>query len=493
MAAILPSLQLHQNQYLKCPLTEKYGPIFTVWMGPKPLVVLCGYEVVKDALVDHAEEFGGRPDVPFDERVTKAQGIVSKNETKWRELHQFALSTLRKFGMGKMAMSTRLQEEALCLVEEMATRRGPLWSSLFQRKPKEKWLLRLLSELGWTLIWKAIQFVLLKGCSMKRKGNRAEQCCFPQCFLAWDNYQISIWQPFDPKGICMNAASNVICSVIFGNQFDDGDPTFQKQLYTIESDMGYFHSFLGLSHQQTLDPQNPHDFIDCFLIKPENVGQPKASLYNILNASEFWERIFSFIFYFYRKSTKQAPEMEDRVRMPFTNAGSQEILRYEKLSPENFPRAATLAKIREHNIPQGTAIRALLISTHLDPLYWETPEQFNPNHSLDEKGQFRRREAKIAFSLGEWIGPNVPLLCSAPTSECKFIVLSWVIEVSSDGSTLFSFSLLSKRACSGEALPRVELSLFLSTLLQTFTFQLVGDTRKEMDVMSLYEDYRCKN
>ncbi|KAM6474004.1 cytochrome P450 2C11-like [Liasis olivaceus] len=157
--------QFIRISYFCLQLTEKYGTVFTVWMGPKPLVVLCGYEVVKDALVDHAEEFGGHPDVPFDERVTKGQasppwftsffvGILSKNEAKWRELRRFTLSTLRNFGMGKTAMSRRVQEEPVCLAEEMATRRGPLWSSLFQRKPKEKWLLRLLSELGWTLIWK---------------------------------------------------------------------------------------------------------------------------------------------------------------------------------------------------------------------------------------------------------------------------------------------------------------------------------------------------
>lgn len=32
-------------------LSSTYGPIFTVWLGLKPVVVLCGYEAVKDALV----------------------------------------------------------------------------------------------------------------------------------------------------------------------------------------------------------------------------------------------------------------------------------------------------------------------------------------------------------------------------------------------------------------------------------------------------------
>ncbi|NXJ05913.1 CP2AD protein, partial [Odontophorus gujanensis] len=33
-------------------LSEKYGPVFSVQLGPTPVVVLCGYEVVKEALID---------------------------------------------------------------------------------------------------------------------------------------------------------------------------------------------------------------------------------------------------------------------------------------------------------------------------------------------------------------------------------------------------------------------------------------------------------
>ncbi|KAJ6655037.1 hypothetical protein lerEdw1_006090 [Lerista edwardsae] len=105
-------------------LAEKYGPIFTVWLGPKPSIVLCGYEVMKDALLGHAEEFGGRPKIPFQIPGTNGQGFGNSNEKKWREMRRFTLSTLRDFGMGKRRMSDRVQEEALCLVEEIAATRG---------------------------------------------------------------------------------------------------------------------------------------------------------------------------------------------------------------------------------------------------------------------------------------------------------------------------------------------------------------------------------
>lgn len=41
-------------------LQDRYGPVFSLHLGPKPVVVLCGYEAIKEALVDNAETFGGR-------------------------------------------------------------------------------------------------------------------------------------------------------------------------------------------------------------------------------------------------------------------------------------------------------------------------------------------------------------------------------------------------------------------------------------------------
>uniref|UniRef100_A0A8C6YFS5 Uncharacterized protein n=1 Tax=Naja naja TaxID=35670 RepID=A0A8C6YFS5_NAJNA len=96
---------------------EKYGPIFTIWIGSKPLVVLCGYEMVKEALIDHAEEFSGLVTFPL-------EWGANGDFRNWKERRQFMLSTLRNFGMGKKQMSERVQEEAVCLVEEVGSMQG---------------------------------------------------------------------------------------------------------------------------------------------------------------------------------------------------------------------------------------------------------------------------------------------------------------------------------------------------------------------------------
>lgn len=59
-------------------------------------------------------------------------GLSSRSVKRWKELRRFTLSTLRDFGMGKKAMSARVQEEVLCLVEAMATAKGLPKLSLLQ-------------------------------------------------------------------------------------------------------------------------------------------------------------------------------------------------------------------------------------------------------------------------------------------------------------------------------------------------------------------------
>uniref|UniRef100_A0A7M4EL06 Cytochrome P450 2C5-like n=1 Tax=Crocodylus porosus TaxID=8502 RepID=A0A7M4EL06_CROPO len=404
-------------------LVEKYGPIFTVWLGSKPAVVLCGYEVTKDALVGHAEEFGGR--LPPSQVVPPS---YSGGRGCPRKLRKFTLTTLREFGMGKRTMSERIQKEAHFLVEAMADMKGHL-----------------------------------------------------------------------------NHISNVICSVLFGSRFNYKDKDFLELLDTVTNYINYFNSpiarlystFPGILsylpgvhnrvlteceklknfiqekvefHKRTLDPASPRDCIDCFLIQSK---KEKSTAWNIYTDKNLIGLVFSlfgagtvstsssllFCLLVLVKyphiqakihqeideafSANHVPSMEDRVKLPYTNAVIHEVQRYQPVHNENFPREVTRDTVFwGYTIPKGTPAIPMLDSVHTDPVQWETPKQFNLGHFLDENGHFRKREAFIPFSAG-------------------------------------------KRACPGEGLAQMELFLFLTILLQNFIFKAATED-KDMDVVSLW-------
>ncbi|KAG3264454.1 cytochrome P450 2C9-like, transcript variant X2 [Ictidomys tridecemlineatus] len=104
--------------------SKVYGPVFTLYLGMKPTVVLHGYEAVKEALVDNGEEFAGRDSIPIFERCNKGLGIAFNNGKTWKEIRQFSLMSLRYLGMGKRSIEDRIQEEARCLVEELKKNNG---------------------------------------------------------------------------------------------------------------------------------------------------------------------------------------------------------------------------------------------------------------------------------------------------------------------------------------------------------------------------------
>ncbi|XP_035011303.1 cytochrome P450 2A13-like [Hippoglossus stenolepis] len=105
--------QLDKNAPFKSCLkfSETYGPVMTLHLGWQRTVVLVGYDAVKEALVDQADDFMGRGPLPFLIKATRGYGLGISNGERWRQLVRFTLSTLRDFGMGRKGMEEWMQEE----------------------------------------------------------------------------------------------------------------------------------------------------------------------------------------------------------------------------------------------------------------------------------------------------------------------------------------------------------------------------------------------
>uniref|UniRef100_A0A668A117 Cytochrome P450 2K1-like n=1 Tax=Myripristis murdjan TaxID=586833 RepID=A0A668A117_9TELE len=120
----LLQMDLKRPYITLCELSKKYGSVFTVYLGPNKVVVLAGYKTVKQALVNHAEEFGDRHISPIFYDITHGHGILFANGESWKEMRRFALTNLRDFGMGKRSAEVKITEECHHLIQEFTNHDG---------------------------------------------------------------------------------------------------------------------------------------------------------------------------------------------------------------------------------------------------------------------------------------------------------------------------------------------------------------------------------
>ncbi|KAM4661938.1 cytochrome P450 2A13-like [Discoglossus pictus] len=417
--ALQGSSELYKSYH---KFSKQYGPVFTVWLGNLPVVALCGYEVVKDAFVNHALQFGDRGPMKILEILSKGYGIATTNGERWQLMRFFTVTTLRNFGMGKRSMEERIQEEARHLTEAVAGKGGQLFNPHI-------------------LIGRSVNNVI----NLVVFGRR------------W-NYEdariLKLFSTINNLLIFIRCNYGMAYSVL---------PAIMKYLpgphQKVFQDCEELESFIQdqvISHESTLDPDYPRDYIDCFLIKAKKENGNPESHYCQKNLVRAVFELFiagtdtvsttiqfaMLVMINYPQIQEQVQKeidtvvgpyrltgVADKVKMPYTNAVVHEIQRIANVTPMALPHKVTEdTSFRGFIIPKGITILPIIGSVLSDPEHWETPDEFNPGHFLDQNGDFKLPNAFMPFSAG-------------------------------------------KRKCPGESLARMELFLFLTALLQKFKFQ----------------------
>ncbi|KAJ7304449.1 hypothetical protein JRQ81_012010 [Phrynocephalus forsythii] len=365
-------LQLDRQDMMKslAKLSDVYGPVFTVSLGLRRIVVLCGYEAIKEALVDRAEEFSGRGQLPAFSKDFNEHGVVFANGPRWKQLRRFTLSTLRNFGMGKRSIEERIQEEAQCLAEELQKTEGMPFDPVF-------------------ILSRAVSNVI---CSLTF-GNRFEYD--DENFLRLNKL---ITKRFQVASSPQSALYNMFPEVMekIPGAHHTSSKCSQKIIDFIEEQIKM--------RRASLDPSAPQNYIDCFLVRMEQEkNNPETEFYmenlvmstfNLFFAGT--ETISTTLRYGFLLLLKH-PEAQ----MPYTEAVLHEIQRFADVLPMGLPHAVTQdTHFRGYVIPKGTYVYALLTTVHRDPKHHLSPEEFNPGRFLDSNGCFKKVDAFMPFSAG---------------------------------------------------------------------------------------------
>ncbi|XP_078517166.1 cytochrome P450 2G1-like [Lissotriton helveticus] len=403
-------------------LHEVYGPVFTIYMGARPVVVICGYKALKEAFIDQEEDFICRGSLPVLERMLHGFGVSIANHKRWKQLRQFSIMTLKDFGMGKGLIEDKIKEEAQCMVQVFRNTKGGLCEPSIGLDPA------------------------------------AANVIYSVIFGERYDYEDEEFHTL----LNMLVDGFVIWSSIWGKMYD----MFPGAMYYLPGPHNrIFKNFLKLEnilreqvklHQETLDSNCPRDFIDCFLIRMEQEKQNESSEFHIDNlisttmalilggietVSNTMKHGFHLLLKYPEVQDKihdeiqreigqhRSPTSEDRPKMPYTNAVIHEIHRFCDLFPMGLNHSVMYnTQFRGYTIPKGTDVMPFLTTVLKDPSQFKDPENFNPENFLDKNGGFQKPNAYAPFFIG-------------------------------------------KRICLGQSLAQTEIFIFLTTILQNFNLK----------------------
>ncbi|KAM9444594.1 cytochrome P450 2B4-like [Clarias gariepinus] len=299
---------------------------------------------------------------------------------------------------------------------------------------------------------------------------------------------------FDPVHPLLNAVSNIICSIVFGDRFDYDNKRFAMFLKIMNEHMwlsgsavaqifnlipfikhlpgphqkihqngsalkGFIREMME-EHKKTLDTENLRDFIDAYLVEISKQGSNEDSTFHEKNLLMSTSDLFlagtettattlgwGLIFMMNHPEIQdrcheeivrvlgydRAPSMADRASLPYTHATVHEIQRVGNIAPIGVVHATTeTTQLRGYTIPKGTKILPNLMAIMQDKEHWKYPDTFNPENFLDKDGEFCKNDSFVPFSLGP-------------------------------------------RVCPGETLARTELFIFFTSLLQRLRFSWPRD------------------
>ena len=304
-------------------------------------------------------------------------------------------------------------------------------------------------------------------------------------------------KPFDPADCLNRAVAGVICGITFGEGYDTTNPHLNKllklnvdffvtdaanaqvvrildffplaQYLPIKAYDRFIQPFVEIhdinriflnEKKEDFDPDQPvKDFISGLLLaKHEAVCESDEERNTLLSDDHFvtaiedmfaagyettsttmkWAIAFLVHYPKYQEDIQRQldevvggrnPSLDDRPNLPLIHATIIETLRVGNVIPLALPHfTLTDTTLCGYRVPKGTIVFADTESVHMDPKCWENPTVFNPYRHIDEDGKLITNQGNFyPFGAG-------------------------------------------RRFCAGEPLAKVELFLFLSWMLQKFTF-----------------------
>lgn len=413
-------------------LAKKYGEIFSIKIGSKMNIVLNSYEKDKEVFVKNSDNFTGiDQEFTVINYILKADATMFQDEGEsWKEQRRFFVACLRDFGVGRLKTEKNIQVEAETALHLLRDSNG---------KPVDfvnSFLLRLMTF------------------------NVASSVTFGRRFEYEDSKLKEALRLFDEFMIfTMENGGSVDQFPML--RFLPESWTALGEIYRRKERAFEFISGLVQEHEDDFDPNNIRGIVDLYLKKNFELKtsgcDPEKTIFardNILHNVVFLamaatEDTSVALSWFLKIAAKypeaqekmqeemdrvigrqRLPSWTDKAQLPYVEAFLHEAMRTASFLPMGVHHTNyEEVKIKGVTFPRRSIVVTNYWTINHDPKVWGDPEQFRPERFIGEDGKINKMKDRVlSFGSGN-------------------------------------------RGCPGESLGRMELFIFVSAIVQSFTLR----------------------
>jgi len=359
-------------------LSKRYGDIFSIFVGRTPVVVINGYELIKSTFA--RAEFSGRPGNFSGTFFQKGKtGITTTEGKHWKEQRQFLIDYLAKLtGECSQSLEDSVMDEVTDLKRDFAKKEG------------EAQILSYKLNVGLlNILWSIVNGRKLH--SQQQEFQAVYECIdkitqFMSKAAIFSFLPVLTW-------VLPESVTNMERGRYYRNRFHEITDKWIRE------------------HRQDYRGNRTGDLQDAYLEKinrgvetfsSEGLAAMVREIFVMGAECESvmlrWSiRILSC----HPEVQARMQEEADRVagkgqevtwamrdRMPYTRAVILEIQRFADIAPTGLLHKTVCdVSVGTFELPAGTLVMANLSACHRDPRWWSKPEQFHPEHFLNEEGE----------------------------------------------------------------------------------------------------------
>ncbi|XP_070560849.1 cytochrome P450 2U1-like [Ptychodera flava] len=369
--------------------SRRYGNVMSVRMGSELVVVLNGYDTIREALVNHWYQFSGRPLKWIWVAINDNKGLSSSDWSVWKEQRVTTLRILRHFGMGKCDMEERISKESGALVDAIGKMKGrPFDPTEYFHHATSNILVAIMFGKRMEYDDPEFEDLLKATLTLTRTGRLAGIVSFFPFLL---DLPVSLPMVSPLRQSMLTLRDYMI------NKIEE-----RHQLLNSQEPACFIDHYLVRAKEKSLDEsQLPYVLIELILGGSDTTATTlKWCILNLVHNPKSQKKIHGEV----DMSVKDGKELNyaRRGEMPYTQACILETQRLATLFQLGIPhRTMENVTLHGYNIPKDTLIFPNLWSAQMDENTWKQPKEFDPTRFLDESGQvIANKERLIVFGLG---------------------------------------------------------------------------------------------